>query len=237
FRYAIALQPTYAEAHCLIADIFFLFGAYPLAGTEYQCAVMHEPGLSAAHAGLGDVHARLGRYEDSVTSYQNALNAEERVCEEGNRLAVRKEYEKAVDAYQVFLARESGRSARELEQAGADHVSDKEERKFGRLPLVFPTELRIDGAPACWAPTVNISLEGLLVGTIDELVVGSEVEIIAAQSQESKKTMFHGTIVRKNPKEKGRRRNTFAVEFVNKDEAFEIWEQFLPSITSSWGSS
>jgi tetratricopeptide (TPR) repeat protein len=75
---AIALDPSYADAHVELADLYSDQGRYAEAVPEYQQAITFRPSLADAHYRLGQAYIRVGRKDEA----QKELEIYERLHKE-----------------------------------------------------------------------------------------------------------------------------------------------------------
>ena len=73
FQQAIGLNPSSANAHFELGQVFEQQGQAIAAITEYQEATKVDPDKSAAHARLAAVFANQHQYENAVREYQEVL--------------------------------------------------------------------------------------------------------------------------------------------------------------------
>jgi outer membrane protein OmpA-like peptidoglycan-associated protein len=86
FQNAVALCPTFAEAHCNLADALENLASVASgdvtkfnqlldqAAAEYQESIRYNPKLVAPYLGLGDTYRVMGLYEKSEAAYRKALD-------------------------------------------------------------------------------------------------------------------------------------------------------------------
>jgi outer membrane protein OmpA-like peptidoglycan-associated protein len=85
FQNAVDLCPSFAEAHCNLADALENLASLASgnvtrfnhlldrAAAEYQESIRYNPKLVAAYVGLGDTYRVMGLYEKSEAAYRKAL--------------------------------------------------------------------------------------------------------------------------------------------------------------------
>ncbi|HMK36848.1 MAG TPA: OmpA family protein [Desulfomonilaceae bacterium] len=85
FQQAVDLCPSFAEAHCNLADALENLASLSSdnadkfnrlldrAAAEYQASIKYSPALIAAYLGLGDTYRVMGLYDRSAAAYKKAL--------------------------------------------------------------------------------------------------------------------------------------------------------------------
>jgi hypothetical protein len=117
-----------------------------------------------------------------------------------------------------FLA-ESDRLAPQLTQ---------DRRKYQRLPLEMPVQLRRLGGIYYSARTLNVSNNGLLLTCPQTLEHGSEIEVVATLNQNDLTLNIPGIIVREEKDASGAS-SCVGVELLWQDRCHEAWEELLTS--------
>lgn len=72
----VEVNPNSAEAHRLLAEIYFLQGRDAEALAEFEIAGFLDAGAGTALVGSGQVHLRARRYEEAVRSFREAMDAD-----------------------------------------------------------------------------------------------------------------------------------------------------------------
>lgn len=76
FEKAIALDPSYADAHNNLGRVFYLQGRLDEAVAEYKLAIDQQPRNTIYLANIAIVYAELGQFDLASVNYENALRYE-----------------------------------------------------------------------------------------------------------------------------------------------------------------
>jgi protein O-mannosyl-transferase len=76
YRKALAILPSYGDAHCALGTILYHQEKYDDALAEYKLALNYEPGLAAAHNQIGAILDHWGRHDEAMEHYKQAVEAD-----------------------------------------------------------------------------------------------------------------------------------------------------------------
>ena len=74
FRRAVGLEPTFDDAHALLAWSYYSVRSYPEAALHFRQALALQPRWAGLHDGLGWSRYRMGRYHPALEAFQEALD-------------------------------------------------------------------------------------------------------------------------------------------------------------------